>query len=86
MGNRPSRARIWINNDKNDLLSNSEYLDRQLKQLRVTDRTSDFNQFSSVARQAGLNVPSAIAAEHDKTRISRAMVKMDDAKASDAQK
>jgi len=33
------------------------------------DHTSDFNQLSGVARQAGLSVPSAIDAEHDRTMI-----------------
>ncbi len=38
-------------------------------QMLVTDHTIDFNQLSSVARQAGLSVPSAIDAEHNKTMI-----------------
>ena len=38
-------------------------------QMLVTDHTSDFNQLSSAARQAGLSVPSAIDAEHDRTII-----------------
>ena len=37
--------------------------------MLVTDHTSDFNQLSSAARQAGLSVPSAIDAEHDRTII-----------------
>ena len=36
-------------------------------QMLVTDHTSDFNQLSGVARQAGLSVPSAIDAKHNKT-------------------
>jgi putative membrane protein len=35
----------------------------------VTDHTGDFHQLSGVARQAGLSVPSAIDAEHDRTMI-----------------
>jgi putative membrane protein len=38
-------------------------------QMLVTDHTSDFNQLSDVARQAGLSVPGAIDAEHNKTVI-----------------
>jgi putative membrane protein len=38
-------------------------------QMLVTDHTSDFNQLSGVARQAGLSVPSAIDAEHYRTMI-----------------
>jgi putative membrane protein len=38
-------------------------------QMLVTDHTSDFNQLSGVARQAGLSVPTAIDAEHDRTMI-----------------
>jgi putative membrane protein len=35
-------------------------------QMLVTDHTSDFNQLSGVARLAGLSVPGAIDAEHNK--------------------
>ena len=38
-------------------------------QMLVTDHTSDFNQLSRAAREAGLSVPSAIDAEHDRTII-----------------
>ena len=38
-------------------------------QMLVSDHTSDFNQLSGVARQAGLSVPRAIDAEHDRTMI-----------------
>jgi putative membrane protein len=40
-------------------------------QMLVTDHTSDFNQLSGVARQAGLSVPSAIDAEQNKTMIGQ---------------
>jgi putative membrane protein len=45
---------------------------QQLKkyaQMLVTDHTSDFNQLSGVARQAGLSLPGAIDTEHDRTMI-----------------
>lgn len=35
----------------------------------VTDHTADYQQLSSAAKQAGLNVPTAIDAEHNKTMI-----------------
>ena len=38
-------------------------------QMLVTDHTSDFNQLSGAARQAGLSVPGAIDNEHDRTMI-----------------
>jgi putative membrane protein len=38
-------------------------------QMLVTDHTSDFSQLSGVVRQAGLSVPSAIDAKHDRTMI-----------------
>jgi putative membrane protein len=44
---------------------------KDFAQMLVTDHTSDFNRLSGVARQAGLSVPSAIDAEHNKTMIGR---------------
>jgi putative membrane protein len=38
-------------------------------QMLVTDRTSDFNQLSGAARQAGMTVPKAIDTEHNRTMI-----------------
>jgi putative membrane protein len=38
-------------------------------QTLVTDHTADFQQISSVARQAGFTVPSSIDAEHNKKMI-----------------
>jgi len=38
-------------------------------QMLISDHTSDFNQLSGIAHQAGLNVPSAIDAEHNKAMI-----------------
>ncbi len=43
---------------------------KEYAQMLVTDHTSDFNQLSSVGRQAGLSVPGAIDAEQNKTLIS----------------
>ncbi|MGA9463782.1 MAG: DUF4142 domain-containing protein [Terracidiphilus sp.] len=42
---------------------------RDYAQTIVTDHTSDFGQLNNAARNAGLKVPSAIDAEHDKTTI-----------------
>jgi putative membrane protein len=42
---------------------------KEYAQMLVTDHTGDFHQLSGVARQAGLSVPSAIDAEHDRTMI-----------------
>lgn len=38
-------------------------------QTLATDHTSDFQQLSAAAKQAGLNLPDAIDAEHNKTMI-----------------
>ena len=38
-------------------------------QMLVTDHTADYQQLSSVAKQANLTVPSAIDAEHNKAMI-----------------
>jgi len=38
-------------------------------QTLVTDHTSDFEQLKTAAQQAGLNVPSAIDAKHNKAMI-----------------
>lgn len=38
-------------------------------QMLVTDHTADYQQLSNIARQANLNVPSAIDAEHNKAAI-----------------
>lgn len=39
-------------------------------QMLVTDHTSDYKQISDIAKQANLNVPSAIDAEHNKMMIT----------------
>lgn len=36
----------------------------------VTDHTNDYKQLSDAAKQANLNVPTAIDAEHDKTMLA----------------
>lgn len=38
--------------------------------MLVTDHTADYKQLSDAAKQANLNVPSAIDAEHNKTMIA----------------
>ena len=38
-------------------------------QMLVTDHTKDFSQLNDAAHQAGLNVPNAIDAEHNKKMI-----------------
>jgi putative membrane protein len=38
-------------------------------QMLTTDHTSDFNQLSSAAQQAGMSRPDAIDAEHNKAMI-----------------
>lgn len=38
-------------------------------QMLVTDHTKDYQQLSDTAKQAGLNVPNAIDAEHNKKMI-----------------